>query len=196
MRNERNEMPVIIGSIIAFFLVCMCECAFGQTAFTKKQKPGRLIEWNSAEFFKAQLKARAFNWQTYPESVDGKTLLTWGLFAAAGVLHGAREAYHADPYVFERVYGVHSESFWGSDAWKRNYHGNDQAQPHKHEIFGNVGRDVWHTFGFAYTGLMFSGTFAIGVRKQPVKYRIANALIGFGARSLFASLTYNSLRSR
>jgi len=166
------------------------------TVTMRPQKQVRIIKWNNAGFFKDKPKERFFDWRSYPETWDGKQFSLWGLSALSGAFWGARESYHANPYIFEEIYGVGSESFWGSDAWRRNYIDNDPEQPHKHEYLGNVGRDIWHTFGFGSNVLLFSGTFAIGARKQPIKYRVFNGLVGIGVRSLFASLTYNSLRTR
>lgn len=191
MRKTENAYRVILGCLVVALVVIFAECATAQ-----KKNFGPVIKWNNADFFKDKPRPKAFDWKTYPETWDGKQFAVWGLFAASGMLWGAREAYHADPYIFERVYGVESESFWGSDAWKRNYTDNDPDKPHKKEYLGNVGRDIHHTFGFSSNALLFSGAFIIGARKQPVKYRALNLLLGLGVRSLFASLTYNSLRAR
>lgn len=196
MRKTENAYRVFLGCIVAAVIVLLAEYATAQTVEVRKSQRGPIVKWNNSAFFKDQPRLKAFDWKTYPETWDGKLFATWGLFAASGMLWGAREAYHADPYIFDRVYGVRTESFWGSDAWKRNYVDNDPEKPHKHEYFGNVGRDIWHTFGFSSNALLFSGAFAIGARKQPAKYRALNLILGIGARSLFASLTYNSLRAR
>ena len=181
--------------------ISLAECEtlnvpYNPTVTMHPAKQGRIIKWNNTSFFKDKPKERFFNWRSYPETWDGKQFSLWGLSALSGAFWGARESYHANPYIFEEIYGVGSESFWGSDAWKRNYIDNDPDQPHKHEYFGNVGRDIWHTFGFGSNVLLFSGTLAIGARKQPIKYRVFNGLVGIGVRSLFASLTYHSLRTR
>ena len=196
MKNKVFSYKVVFGCIIAFALVLIGQCAFAQTVTIRRQDRGKIMRWNNAAYFKDTPKRGPFNWRDYPETWDGKQFVTWTLFAASGVMWGAREAYHADPYLFERVYGAGNESFWGSDAWKRNYLDNNPDNPHKSEWAGNVGRDMWHTFGFSSNAVLFSGTFAIGVRRQPVKYRALNLLLGIGTRSLFASLTYNSLRAK
>jgi len=169
--------------------------AFSLNAQNKLDKNGGpLVIWDNSKAFNCAPKLKALDWSTYAKTWDGKLYLTWFAYAGAGVSHGMREAYHADPYCFEKKWGVGNESFWGSDAWKRNYQNNDPDQPHKHEFIGNVGRDIWHTAGAASKVVMFSATLGIGVRKQPIKYKILNALIGYGIQSAFATLTYNSLR--
>lgn len=55
---------------------------------------------------------------------DWHQYAAWTAIGASGALHGAREAYHAQPNVFER-YGASKAGFWGSEAWKRNYYHND-----------------------------------------------------------------------
>jgi len=179
---------------IAFLVVAFASMAGCQTVEQRPGKRGPLAVWNNSEFFETAPKPMALDWTTYMETWDGKQFTTWGAFAIAGILHGSREAYHADPYVFETRWRVGSESWFGSDAWKRNYHGNDPANGHKQEYFGNVGRDVWHTFGFGSNALSWGGVWVISTRKQPVKYRVTNLLLGLGVRSLAASLTYNALR--
>lgn len=153
------------------------------------------LRWNNHDYFKVHAeKRKALNWSDYNESWDGKEFSIWGIFALSGVAHGMREAYHADPYIFEDSWNANPDGFWGSDAWKRNYHNNDPKQGHKAEYFANFGRDVWHTadevdvFGLSLSSI---GT---GMRKQPWKYRLANFAIGMGIRTLFARVTYETLR--
>lgn len=55
--------------------------------------------------------------------------LTWvdytsfGLMAIGGVSDGAREAFHADPYVFEKR--GWDGRYWRSNGWENNYPGGD-----------------------------------------------------------------------
>ena len=160
-----------------------------------QSKPFR---WNNAGYFKsAEYTAkpkRALDFSDLPETWDGVTVATWVAYAISGISHGAGEAYHAEPYVFEKRFGASYQSFWGSQSWVRNYEGNDPSRPHKHELFGNVGRDVWHTANFVDYAPAVTATFLIGARRQPVKYRIINTLIGMGIRIVFATVTYETLR--
>lgn len=114
----------------------------------------------------------------------------------AGIMQGCREAYHADPAVFERKFGAAPLSWWGSEQWKRNYQDNDPEKPHKTEIFGNVGRDMWHTFNAGRATLAIGATFVIGVQKKPVKQRVIEVLIGAGLQALTGNITYNILRQK
>lgn len=68
------------------------------------------------------------------------------LSAIGGVLMGLREALHADPHVFERIWKVGPVSFWGGEQWKTKYVDNDPSKKMKTQLFGNFGRDMWHTF--------------------------------------------------
>lgn len=110
--------------------------------------------------------------------VTGRKILIWGASGISGAIWGAREAFHADPYVFERHFGVEPYSFWGSQQWQRNYEGNrymgENGVPNKHkpEWAGNLGRDFWHTSGYSSALLMIGGTFAIGGSKQSFKHKI------------------------
>jgi hypothetical protein len=156
--------------------------------------------WNNAPYFRSpdylnSPDKRFFDWSNYVTTWDGKQAAVWGLFALSGVAHGIREAYHADPYIFERRNGVAPTSFWGSDAWKRNYIDNDPDKPHKHEMYGNVGRDVWHTFNQVDLIPLGTACITMGARRHPVKYKVANTIVGIGLRVLFANITYATLRN-
>lgn len=133
--------------------------------------------------------------------------LTWakfGLWAAnagAGAIMGGREAYHADPTVFERKFGAKPLGFFGSRQWERNYHGNSYLNsggfknPHKTEIFGNFGRDYWHTSRYVYTATYVGTAFTMGCSKQPLKHKVLDLLIQSCVFSLSASLSYQILRN-
>lgn len=132
--------------------------------------------------------------------VTWKKVATWGLSAGAGTIWGMREAYHADPTVFERHWGVDKYSFWGSHAWERNYKDNRYLSPegipnrHKTEVFGNFGRDFWHTSGYTAGALTLTFSFTIGGSNQPLKYKILDATIGTACFVLPSSLVYKQLR--
>lgn len=117
----------------------------------------------------------------------------WGAYAVAGILHGGREAYHAEPTVFEKRLNAAPLSFWGSEQWKRQYYNRDPGMAHKPNIWNPV-RDYYHFSGTAKDGIRISGAFVIGASKQPVKYRVVDMLIGGVITSATASLTYNLLR--
>lgn len=174
--------------IIVILLVTIAGC-FGQT---------ERFKWNNSGYFKSteytSKPNRLLDFSELPETWDGAQIAIWVGFAMSGIAHGAREAYHAEPTVFETRFGASDRSFWGSESWVRNYEGNDPSNPHKHEFFGNVGRDVWHTANMFDIVPVMSCSFVIGARRQPLKYRVMNMLIGIGARTLFSMVTYATLR--
>lgn len=175
---------------IIFFTLVFPIFLSGQTSELKKGNSS--IPFDNYKFFQANKPKSWKDFSSYPETWDGKQFMAWGLLFVSGISSGIREAYHADPYIFEKRWGVGENSFWGSDAWERNYNADGS---HKSELFGNVGRDVWHTFGFVQKTTLISGSFTIGARKnQPIKYRLINLLIGFGIQSASASITYQVLR--
>lgn len=117
----------------------------------------------------------------------------WGAYAVAGILHGGREAYHAEPGVFEKRFNASPTSFFGSQQWKRQYYDNNPELPHKPNAWNGL-RDYWH-FSVATTKyILIGGAFTIGASKQPVKYRIIDTLIAFAGFSASASLAYTLLR--
>lgn len=150
-----SHTMVTLCVIAAFMLIGYTACK-GQTSWPEvatiaetKATPdpyGR-FRWNGSGYFKTNdyLQApdkRLFDWSSYMNTWDGKQAAIWGLLALSGVAHGVLEAYHADQRIFEKRNGVAPTSFWGSEAWKRNYVDNNPDNPHKHELIGNIGRDV------------------------------------------------------
>lgn len=215
MRNKSYSEIVAQGCLIMLMVMGLAQCAFGQElnamygvnslylsancdSVILGPRNNNALRWNNSGYFKSSeyvmKRKRALDFSDMPETWDGVTVATWVAYAISGIAHGAGEAYHADPTVFEKRFGASDRSFWGSEAWVRNYEGNDPANPHKHEFFGNVGRDFWHTANIADFVPAVSCSFIIGARKQPMKYRVINLLIGVGARTLFSTVTYASLR--
>jgi len=134
-----------------------------------------------------------YDFSTYRFKGHGKQWV-WGVFAVAGILHGSREAYHADPTVFERRFNAAPVSFFGSEQWKRQYcDRNPETMPHKPNIWNPV-RDYWHFSGTTKNYLFIGGAVTIGASKQPVKYRVIDTLISVLSFSATASLTYTLLR--
>lgn len=117
----------------------------------------------------------------------------WGAYAVAGILHGGREAYHAEPTVFEKRFNSAPESFFGSEQWKRQYYNRNPENPHKPNLWNPV-RDYYHFSGAATKGIWMGGAFAIGLSEQPIKYRVIDLLIGGIITSASANITYNLLR--
>jgi len=185
MKNYNYSNTIAQGCLIAFLLIVLAQCAFGQ-------KTG--FQWNNAKLFQAQPKEKFLNWSSWTETWDGKQISMWAAYAISGIAHGSREAYHAEPTVFESRFGAGQTSFWGSKAWVRNYIDNNPENPHKKELIGNFGRDFWHTANIVDFVPTVTVSVIIGARKIPIKYRVANALAGVAVRTVFSFITYNSLR--
>lgn len=60
----------------------------------------------------------------------------------AGLLHGGREAQHAQPNVFEQRFGLSATSFFGSLSWLRKYEDLDGTKPIRR--FYTSFSDYWH----------------------------------------------------
>jgi len=121
-------------------------------------------------------------------------------FVVAGSLHGGREAFHADPYVFEKL-GAKTFGFFGSNQWQRNYVGQryinayGAVNPHKSEILGNFGRDFWHTAHYGGGILFFSGTFVIASdKKRSIRRRVLAGACGLLVFHTSSYITYKILR--
>lgn len=137
-------------------------------------------------------KLKWYDFSTY-KFKGNKKQWVWGGYLIAGVLHGGREAYHAEPTVFEKRLNAKPLSFFGSEQWKRNYFDRDPDNGHKPNLFNPV-RDYYHFAGAATKTVWIGGAFTIGMSKQPMKYKLLDLLIGTLITSGSASLTYNILR--
>ena len=180
--------------ILAFILVCLslnaqpCTGCWGITeipvlsdsdrAALRLQAPEKPLKW--------------YSFRTYRFKGEGKRVV-WISYFAAGVLHGGREAYHAEPTVFEKRFNAAPLSFFGSEQWKRQYYNRDPENGHKPEIW-NSARDYYHFSHLASSTIWIGGAFTIGMSKQPMKYKLLDLLIGTLITSGSASLTYSILR--
>jgi len=134
-----------------------------------------------------------YDFSTYRFRGQGKRAV-WIAYAVAGILHGGREAYHAEPNVFERRFNATPLSFFGSQQWKRQYYNRDpETQAHKPNIWNPL-RDYYHFSGTTKNYILIGGAVTIGASKQPVKYKVIDTLIGVLSFSATASLTYTLLR--
>ena len=134
-----------------------------------------------------------YDFSTYKFKGGGKRAV-WIGYAVAGILHGGREAYHAQPNVFEKAFNAAPLSFWGSEQWKRQYYNRDpETQAHKPNALNGF-RDYWHFSGASTKYILIGGAFTIGASEQPTKYKIIDTLIAFAGFSATASLTYTLLR--
>jgi hypothetical protein len=116
-------------------------------------------------------------------------------YAAAGVggyTMGLREAFHADPTIFERRWGKAPTSFWGSEGWRRKYHDNDPTKGKKSELLGNANRDFWHLADKVQRGGLVLGlTIPLIQTKRPLGARLANAGVSMLIYSFAYSRGYN-----
>lgn len=117
----------------------------------------------------------------------GWDLVGYGCAAFGGYVMGLREAFHADPNMFERRWGVSDTHFFGSEGWRRKYHNNDPAQGKKSEWLGNANRDFWHLADKVQRGgLVLGVTLPLVQTKMPIRQRLANA----GVSMLIYSFAY------
>jgi hypothetical protein len=180
-------------SILTLFFLCNlsaqknCYACWGQNdtvpTLTKQDK----------QALRLYSKLQWYDFSTYRFKGEGKRAV-WISYAVAGILHGGREAYHAESTVFEKRFNAAPLSFFGSEQWKRNYFDRDpENQSHKPNIWNPV-RDYYHFSGAATKTVWIGGAFTIGMGKQPMKYKLLDLLIGTLITSGSASLTYNLLR--
>ena len=133
-----------------------------------------------------------YDFSTYKFKGGGKRAV-WIGYAVAGILHGGREAYHAEPTVLQNIFGGADDSWIGPMQWLRQYPNRDPDLPHKPNIWNPI-RDYYHFSGAATKAIWIGGAFTIGMSKQPMKYKLLDLLIGTLITSGSASLTYNILR--
>lgn len=61
-------------------------------------------------------------------------------------------------------------------------------------MFGNFGRDFWHSSGYTSGLFVIGGTFTIGSSKQKFTHKLIDMSIGSLVFLGFSKLTYNLLR--
>lgn len=137
-------------------------------------------------------KMKWHDFKTYKFKGQGKRAV-WIAYAAAGILHGGREAYHAEPTVLQNVFGGPDDSWIGPMQWLRHYPNRNPDLPHKPNIWNPL-RDYYHFSGAGTKAVWIGGAFVVGMSKQPIKYKLLDLLIGTLITSGTASLTYNLLR--
>lgn len=93
-------------------------------------------------------------------AADGASL---GLSILAGIAGGVKEAYHADPYVFEN--NGWNGKYYRHNAWENNYPGGDwhEGEETIKPEFLNGFRDVWHGANDMYWLTLSSATFTLGI---------------------------------
>jgi hypothetical protein len=178
---------------IIFFFTCLCLNAqtgcFGIADSVLKDN----LTTEDRQALRLYSRLEWYDFSTYRLKGQGKQAV-WIAYAVAGILHGGREAYHAEPTVFEKRLNAAPLSFFGSQQWKRQYYNRDpENQAHKPEIFNSL-RDYWHFSHTAGSALWVSGAFILGASKQPLKYRLLDGVIAGIITSAFASTTYELLR--
>jgi hypothetical protein len=188
---------MVMGKLlcIAFILVCLslnaqpCTGCWGIAEIPILSDSDRV----ALRLYPSEKPLKWYSFKTYKFKGQKKQWV-WGGYLIAGVLHGGREAYHAEPTVFEKRFNAKPLSFFGSEQWKRNYFDRDpENQSHKPNIWNPV-RDYYHFSGAATKTVWIGGAFTIGMGKQPMKYKLLDLLIGTLITSGSASLTYNLLR--
>jgi hypothetical protein len=66
------------------------------------------------------------------------------LIFLAGLLHGAREAFHADRKLFENLFNSHPISFFGSQQDRLKYRDGDSTKGFKSPLWKYFPADFWH----------------------------------------------------
>lgn len=178
---------------IIFFFTCLCLNAqtgcFGIADSVLKDN----LTTEDRQALRLYSRLEWYDFSTYRLKGQGKQAV-WIAYAVAGILHGGREAYHAEPTVFEKRLNAAPLSFFGSQQWKRQYYNRDpETQAHKPNLWNPV-RDYYHFSGAATKTVWITGAFIIGTSKQPVKYKALDLLIGAVITSATANISYNLLR--
>ena len=179
-------------SILALFLLCNLSAQKNRYTCWGQNDTVPTLTKQDKQALRLYSKLQWYDFSTYKFKGEGKRVV-WISYFAAGVLHGGREAYHAEPTVFEKRFNAAPLSFFGSEQWKRQYYNRDPENGHKPNIWNPI-RDYYHFSGAATKAIWIGGAFTIGMSKQPMKYKLIDLLIGALITSGSASLTYNLLR--
>lgn len=189
--NDTNPLAQTVA-VLLFLLACLslnaqpCTGCWGQNdtvpTLTKQDK----------QALRLYSKLQWYDFSTYRFKGEGKRAV-WISYALAGILHGGREAYHAEPTVLQNVFGGPDDSWIGPMQWVNQYYNKNPELPHKPNIWNPL-RDYYHFSGAATKTVWVGGAFTIGMSKQPTKYKLLDLIIGALITSGTANLTYNLLR--
>ena len=189
--NDTNPLAKLFA-VLLFLLACLSLNAQHAGCFGIDDTTPELTK-EDKQALRLYSPLKWYDFSTYKFKGGGKRAV-WIGYAVAGILHGGREAYHAQPNVFEKAFNAAPLSFWGSEQWKRQYYNRDpETQAHKQNALNGF-RDYWHFSGASTKYILIGGAFTIGMSKQPTKYKIIDTLIAFAGFSVSASLTYTLLR--
>ena len=188
--NDTNPLAQTVA-VLLFLLACLSLNAQHTVCFGIDDATPTLTK-EDKQALRLYSPLKWYNFSTYKFKGGGKRA-AWIGYAVAGILHGGREAYYAEPNVFEKRLSAAPLSFWGSEQWKRNYYDRNPELPHKPNIWNPI-RDYYHFSGAATKAIWIGGAFTVGMSKQPMKYSLIDLLIGAVITSGSASLTYNILR--
>ena len=189
--NDTNPLAQTVA-VLPFLLACLSLNAQHAGCFGIDDTTPDLTKQDK-QALRLYSPLKWYDFSTYKFKGGGKRAV-WIGYAVAGILHGGREAYHAQPNVFEKAFNAAPLSFWGSEQWKRQYYNRDPGtQAHKQNALNGF-RDYWHFSGASTKYILIGGAFTIGMSKQPTKYKIIDTLIAFAGFSVSASLTYTLLR--
>lgn len=112
----------------------------------------------------------------------------------AGLLHGGREAMHAQPRVFEDWLSVSSTSFFGSQSWLRKYVDCDPNRPVR-KFYTGIS-DYWHVAAWMQK-MCIIAAILIAVWPSDVRpYWIIVSVMVALVESAGASVSYKWLRYR
>ena len=157
------------------------------------------IFWNQPE--DNVNKGIKLNLPDVSEYWHGTDYLGFGLMVVGGVANGMSEAYEADRRIFEKKWGKGSQSWWGSESWKRKYKDYDSGDE-RAAYWQSQGVLAWssdfdHFSEATQAVTLGTGSFIIGLNGRRYKWhtqliRFVTGFIAYGAAS---SITYNVLRN-
>lgn len=120
----------------------------------------------------------------------------WGLCFLGGFTHGLREAYHAEPGIFERRFGAKPDGYFGSQSWKRKYHDYDGGNAVERSVLYTPVSDFWHVSAWLEKGYLMSGTVVVFIgERRRLKHYLLDFGISFVAASAGSAMSYGALRN-
>lgn len=129
-----------------------------------------------------------------------KDFAGYSCFVLAGIANGGREAYHAEPTIFENRFGAGKTSWFGSESWRRKYKGLEPANGEAYWLSTSLfvaPSDYFHSMGTVRNAGILSGSFIMLWNRKESKWKQAAKFgIGVLAYGVSSSLTYNFLRNK
>lgn len=127
-----------------------------------------------------------------------KDFAGYAILATAGAANGMRDAYVAEPSIFQSRFGASKNGWFGSESWRNKYKNGNPDDGEK--FLGSTSilaptTDFYHFSGAMRTTGLIAGTTLITIgEKKPFWHYVLKVTAGGVVYGLSSHVSYNMLR--